>query len=330
MDRRDFLAVGTVAPLVAMSLDVSSVMAGETFTSVEAAGDLHRLQGEYMGVVGTLDGTWGAQVIATSDKTLEVHLLKGGLPGDGFNSKEPTRVCKVDRVESLLAKGKEGDYSVAIDGKTLTVTDGDGKKLGELTKIMRESKTLGMEPPKGAMVLFDGTSAEKFEGGKLIDQKYLGVGCKSKDVFQDHRLHLEFRTPFQPSDSGQGRGNSGVYIQGRYELQVLDSFGLRGENNECGGIYQIASPKLNMCYPPLSWQTYDIDFKTAKFDADGKKTTNSRVTIRHNGVVIHDDLEFPRGTPGGVGGEAPEGGPLYLQDHSNPVVFRNIWVSKPE
>jgi len=252
------------------------------------------------------------------------------LPGDGFNSKEPTRVCRVDRVESSLAKGKEGDYSVAIDGKTLTVTDGDGKKLGELTKIIRESKTLGMEPPKGALVLFDGTSAEKFEGGKLIDQKYLGVGCKSKDVFQDHRLHLEFRTPFQPSDSGQGRGNSGVYIQGRYELQVLDSFGLRGENNECGGIYQIASPKLNMCYPPLSWQTYDIDFKTAKFDADGKKTTNSRVTIRHNGVVIHDDLEFPRGTPGGVGGEAPEGGPLYLQDHSNPVVFRNIWVSKPE
>jgi len=155
----------------------------------------------------------------------------------------------------------------------------------------------------------------------------LGVGCKSKDVFQDHRLHLEFRTPFQPSDSGQGRGNSGVYIQGRYELQVLDSFGLRGENNECGGIYQIASPKLNMCYPPLSWQTYDIDFKSAKYDADGKKTTNARVTIRHNGVVIHDDLEFPRGTPGGVGGEAPEGGPLYLQDHSNPVVFRNIWVS---
>ncbi|MBU6387666.1 MAG: DUF1080 domain-containing protein, partial [Planctomycetes bacterium] len=262
--------------------------------------------------------------------TLEVHLLKGGLPGDGFNSKEPTRICKVDRVQNALATGKEGDYSVSIDGKTLKVTDSEGNKLGELTKVIRESKTLGLEPPKEALVLFDGSNVEKFEGGKLVDGKYLGVGCKSKDVFQDHRLHLEFRTPFQPSDSGQGRGNSGVYIQGRYELQVLDSFGLRGENNECGGIYQIASPKLNMCYPPLSWQTYDIDFKSAKYDADGKKTTNARVTIRHNGVVIHDDLEFPRGTPGGVGGEAPQGGPLYLQDHSNPVVYRNIWVSKLE
>jgi hypothetical protein len=330
MDRRKFLAVGTLTPVVAMSLNASDLIAAETFTSIEAAGDLYRLQGEYMGVVGATDGTWGAQVIATSDKTLEVHLLKGGLPGDGFNSKEPTRICKVDRVQNALATGKEGDYSVSIDGKTLKVTDSEGNKLGELTKVIRESKTLGMEPPKEALVLFDGSNVERFEGGKLVDGKYLGVGCKSKDVFQDHRLHLEFRTPFQPSDSGQGRGNSGVYIQGRYELQVLDSFGLRGENNECGGIYQIASPKLNMCYPPLSWQTYDIDFKSAKYDADGKKTTNARVTIRHNGVVIHDDLEFPRGTPGGVGGEAPQGGPLYLQDHSNPVVYRNIWVSKLE
>jgi hypothetical protein len=229
-----------------------------------------------------------------------------------------------------LAKGKGSDYGVSLDGKTLTVTNAEGKVLGELTKVVRESKTLGMEPPKGALVLFDGTTTDRFEGGKLVEEKYLGVGCKSKDAFGDHRLHLEFRTPFQPSDSGQGRGNSGVYIQGRYELQVLDSFGLRGENNECGGIYQIASPSLNMCYPPLSWQTYDIDFKSAKYGADGKKTSNARVTIRHNGVVIHDDLEFPRGTPGGVGDEAPAEGPLYLQDHSNPVVFRNIWVSKSE
>ena len=201
-----------------------------------------------------------------------------------------------------------------------------GNKVGSLTKILRESKTLGMEPPKGASVLFDGANADQFEGGKIVDSKYLGVGCKSTERFQSHRLHLEFQTPFQPSDSGQGRGNSGVYIQGRYELQVLDSFGLLGENNECGGIYQIANPRLNMCYPPLSWQTYDIVFKAAKFDNDGKKTKNARVTIHHNGVLIHDDLELPRGTPGGVSDEVPEPGPLYLQDHSNPVRFRNIWV----
>ena len=331
MDRRRFLAVGAGVPFVAGSLGITGdLFAVETYTSIAQAGDLYRLQGEYLGVVESLDGTWGAQVIATGEKALEVHLLKGGLPGDGFKSKEPTRVCKVERLESSLAKGKGSDYGVSLDGKTLTVTNAEGKVLGELTKVVRESKTLGMEPPKGALVLFDGTTIDRFEGGKLVEEKYLGVGCKSKDAFGDHRLHLEFRIPFQPSDSGQGRGNSGVYIQGRYELQVLDSFGLRGENNECGGIYQIASPSLNMCYPPLSWQTYDIDFKSAKYGADGKKTSNARVTIRHNGVVIHDDLEFPRGTPGGVGDEAPAEGPLYLQDHSNPVVFRNIWVSKSE
>jgi hypothetical protein len=85
-----------------------------------------------------------------------------------------------------------------------------------------------------------------------------------------------------------------------------------------------------MCYPPLSWQTYDIVFKAAKFDAEGKKTNNARVTIHHNGVLIHDDLELPRETPGGVSGEIPEPGPLYIQDHSNPVRFRNIWVAMAE
>jgi hypothetical protein len=94
----------------------------------------------------------------------------------------------------------------------------------------------------------------------------------------------------------------------------------------------IAQPRLNMCYPPLSWQTYDIDFTAPKFGDDGKKTSNARVTIRHNGVLIHDDLEFPRETPGGTSGEIKEGGPLYLQDHGNPVAFRNIWIvaDKPE
>ena len=128
-----------------------------------------------------------------------------------------------------------------------------------------------------------------------------------------------------PTARGQGRGSSGVYIQSRYECQVLDSFGLESEDNECGGIYSIAKPTINMCFPPLSWQTYDIDFTAAKFDDEDNKTENARVTIKHNGVVIHDDLELTHGTPGRLP-EGTEPEPVFLQDHGNPVVFRNIWV----
>ena len=195
-----------------------------------------------------------------------------------------------------------------------------------MKKVERKSDTLGAKPPKGALVLFDGSSAEKFRDGKLVDGKWLGAtNCESKKKLGDHHLHIEFRTPFMPKSSGQGRGNSGVYMQSRYELQVLDSFGLEGKNNECGGIYSISEPIVNMCLPPLAWQTYDIDFTAAKYDADGKKTKNARATIKHNGFVIHDDLELTHGTPGRHG-EGPGPDSLFLQNHSNPVVFRNIWV----
>jgi hypothetical protein len=147
----------------------------------------------------------------------------------------------------------------------------------------------------------------------------------SKRTFGDHFLHIEFRTPFMPASRGQARGNSGVYVQGRYEVQVLDSFGLEGKDNECGGIYRLAAPRVNMCFPPLAWQTYDIDFVAARYDAAGKKVANARITVKHNGVTIHDNLELPSATPG-YKPEGPEKLGLFLQNHGNPVVFRNIWV----
>jgi hypothetical protein len=141
----------------------------------------------------------------------------------------------------------------------------------------------------------------------------------------ERTLHLEFRVPYQPQDRGQGRGNSGCYVQGRYEVQILDSFGLDSKDNDCGGIYSVSAPALNMSYPPLAWQTYDIDFVAARYDAQGQLIAAPRITVRHNGVVIHRDVELKKVTPGGVEADGPGPGPLHLQDHGNPVRFRNIW-----
>lgn len=209
----------------------------------------------------------------------------------------------------------------------------------ELHKTQRVSPELGKRAPAGAVVLFDGKNLDQWQtregnpsGWKVLTngvvQVVKGGDIVSKEKFSDFQLHLEFRTPYMPRDFGQGRGNSGVYLQSRYETQVLDSYGLEGLDNECGGFYQISRPIVNMCAPPLQWQSYDITFHQAKLGADGKKTANARVTVIHNGVKIHDNFELPHVTPGGMNNKEGEPAPLLLQDHGNPVQYRNIWVKR--
>ena len=136
--------------------------------------------------------------------------------------------------------------------------------------------------------------------------------------------------PYLPQKTGQARGNSGVYVQGRYEVQVLDSYGLQSQNNDCGAIYGVAAPKENACKAPTVWQSYDIDF-TAPVFKDGKKVEPARMTVRHNGVLIHDNVAIPvDNTTAGLGGDPSQPGPLMLQDHGNPVQFRNVWVVPAE
>jgi hypothetical protein len=265
-------------------------------------------------------------VIAEGGGKFTARFLHGGLPGAGW-----------DGVTEIKAQAKTEGGKAVINDPEGTAEIGDGKITGKtkdgvaftLLRVERKSPTLGAKPPTGAVVLFDGTSAEAWERGIVTGDHLLSPLAKgnivSKKAFKDFQLHLEFRTPFMPYARGQGRGNSGVYLQDRYECQVLDSFGLKGENNECGGIYQQAAPLVNMCLPPLAWQTYDIDFKAARFGPDGKKTANAVVTIAHNGVKIHDHLELKKESPGGKK-EADTPGPIQLQNHGNPVAFRNIWV----
>ena len=205
-----------------------------------------------------------------------------------------------------------------------------------LTGMERRPPRLGAEPPEKAVVLFDGTGLEAWmhrdgqpAGWKLGEDGGMEVtrgNILTRQSFGDVRIHLEFRTPLMAEARGQARGNSGVYVQGRYEVQVLDSFGLEPMDNGCGGVYRIAPPRVNASLPPLQWQTYEIVFRAPRFDASGSKTANARITVRHNGQVIHLDRELPRLTPGGVSSEESERGPLLLQDHRDPVQYRNIWV----
>jgi hypothetical protein len=191
---------------------------------------------------------------------------------------------------------------------------------------MRKSPTLGEKPPQGATVLFDGTNVDAWEPGKLAEEMLMGVGTRTKQSFGSYKLHLEFRTPYMPFATGQARGNSGMYLHDQYECQILDSFGLDGLDNECGGLYSISKPKLNMCFPPLSWQTYDVEISAPKLDDQGKVLEPAKATIKHNGVIIHENIAM-KVTPGGGRSEKPPGpGPLYLQDHGDPVRFRNIWL----
>src|SRR5262249_48351885 len=204
---------------------------------------------------------------------------------------------------------------VEIAGATIkdgvfTITTVGGTVMGKLSKIARKSPTLGARPPEGAVVLFDGKDAGQFEGGRITNDGLLMQGVTSKKKFKSGTLHLEFRTPYMPQDSGQQRGNSGCYLQGRYEVQILDSFGLEGKDNECGGIYSVRDANINMCYPPLAWQTYDIDYSAAEYDAAGKLTKNARITVRHNGFIVHKDIELPnRNTTAAPVQVGPEPGP---------------------
>lgn len=314
-----------------------------------------KIQGEY---VGAIDGgdKLGAQVIALGKGQFQAVLYPGGLPGAGWDGENKIVMAGAGEGEKATFTPATGErrylagpadqfsatakfppmgqkpYSGTIAaGKLVGKTD-DGKSF-TLEKTERKSPTLGMKPPKEAKVLFDGSNTESFKGGRLDEKTKLlntdGKDILTKDKFNNYTIHIEFMLPYRPDARGQGRGNSGFYQVDHYETQILDSFGLAGKNNECGGFYTKADPNPNMCLPPLTWQTYDIEFTNAVSE-NGKKVKNARATVKHNGVVIHDDVEIS-GPTGGHRGD-PEGtpGPLKLQGHGNPLQYRNIWIIEKE
>ena len=303
--------------LATCAFAATSCAAENVFTDPASAGADFLLQGEYAGE------NCGAQVIALGGGKFRLVGWDSGLPGETPDAK------KNQEIEGVLEGGavhfKNAVWEATVANGELKGAGTDGQKR-TLKRVERKSPTLGATPPSGATVLFDGKTADAWKNGKIDADGNLQCGVVSRQEFGDFTLHVEFRLPFMPAARGQGRGNSGVYLQDRYEVQVLDSFGLKGENNECGGIYTKHKPLVNMCYPPLSWQTYDMDFVAAKWDADGKKLKDANVTVKHNGVLIHDHAEVNSSTTSAGRKDGPGPGPFQIQNHGNPVVFRNIWV----
>jgi len=289
------------------------------------------VQGEYLGQAVLADGSvrkTGAQVIARGEKQFEIYVLENGLPGDDWQRGDG-RIRMRGRREGKVTAVEGDEFSGRIAEGKMTLTRGDGREKIELCRIERKSPTLGAKPPQGAVVLFDGTGVEHFVDAAMSEDGNLMAGTVTKGKFGSYKLHLEFRLSWKPWATGQARSNSGVYVHDCYEIQVLDSFGLEGRDNECGGIYKIKAPDVNMCLPPLVWQTYDIDFTAPEYDSAGRKVSNARLTVCHNGEPIHEDLELPRDTPGRQG-EGPAPRPIHLQGHGNKVQYRNIWLEEKQ
>lgn len=328
MKRRHLLSFLVLALLVPPLCRAAERFAATADPSEAAKDPDFAIQGEYAGMLP--DGKVGVQVVALGDGEFDAVVCVGGLPGDGWDGSKPRESTRAKRAEDGSVTFLKDEWTAVLrDGKIAATNSADPGTVVTLAKVERESPTLGEAPSEGAMVLFDGSeeSAAKHWTKATLDGGLLTEGVSTSGEFGDFRLHIEFRLPWMPKARGQARGNSGLYLGGRYEVQMLDSFGLAGLDNECGGIYKVAEPRENLCYPPLRWQTYDVDFTAAKFDAAGAKTANARITVRHNGVVIHENLEIP-GPTGGAGKKGEDGpGPIFLQNHGNPVRYRNVWLS---
>jgi hypothetical protein len=295
------------------------------------------------GIQGLYVGTFTAAGESTARPTEARVLGEGGgnfrallTAGEGDKTVPFELSGKLDGGKVALT-GKVGTYDVTgkiADRKLTAEAKGGGKYV--LTYTVSKSPTEGQKSPAGAIILlaysphkapslaeWANNSWEALADGSMVKG---GGDIRTKRGLGDMQLHLEFRCPYLPTKHGQERGNSGVYLMDRYEVQVLDSFGLVPQDNECGGIYKVATPKVNASYPPDVWQTYDITFRAPRFDAQGKKVKNAAVTVVQNGLTIHENVEIPGPTGGAVGGPEAKEAPLRLQDHGNPVRFRNIWA----
>jgi hypothetical protein len=232
---------------------------------------------------------------------------------------------------------------IAAVGLALIAFPASGVLAAGKTRQQEAAKARPGAPPaaKGMIVLFSGKAEElasqwvqrgsdKPAAWKLVEDGMQAQGgdIATKQEFSDFYLHLEFKVAYMPDAHGQERGNSGVGLLGRYEIQILDSYGIKEPGSgDCGAVYDQVGPLFNACKPPREWQTYDIVFRAPRF-ADGKKTENARVTVLQNGILVQNNQDITKMTGIQYDQYKEEGpsGPIILQDHGTPIEFRNVWI----
>ena len=321
---RGALTAGLIC-CVAVTATAQDVDTKLTINSLAEVDEDFHLSGEYQGYIydpsrGRCPA--GVQVVALGNGKFGGMQYACGLPGTGWNRGDRIKL-EGEREGAIARLAGEGTRIEVVNGvATVYLQD---QVAGRLPKVHRMSPTLGQPAPANAYTLFDGYDTSQFKDGELTEDGLLKEGTELLPKFRDFTLHVEYRLPYMPHARGQGRSNSGIYLQSSYEVQVLDSFGLEGAINECGALYEYRQPDQNMCLPPLSWQTYDLTFKSPRFDQDGNKIRNARITVLHNGVAVHNDFEIEHKTGAGKQ-ESPTLWPIKFQDHGNPVRFRNIWL----
>ena len=297
---------------------------------------VEKYTGEYTGTLefDGQDSLGLAQVIAEGRGRYRAVLMR-----EPWKTDPKAQQFRVELTGTIAEDGnvplEGGGWTGTLVGQKTLTAKADQRSF-EGAWSVRRSPTLGAKPPEGAVVLLPFEEGKKPPLDEWSNKKWLTLDTGAMEVrggtmfsvrkFGSATFHVEFRCPYEPTRRGQGRGNSGVYLQKRYEVQVLESFGLRSRGNDCGAIYGVAPPKLNACLPPLAWQTYDIEFTAATVGPDGKVARPPTLTVRHNGVLIHENQTLPGKTTAAAATGLTPTDSLMLQDHGNKVQYRNIWA----
>jgi len=325
------------ANLLRFYLDGIQFALGDIQADMTPSSPVDTLMGEYGGTLalGGVKGPGLGQVIPEGGGKYRVALMRGLWQTD-----PKVKQFRVDLTGQVGDDGRvklkgEGWTGLLVGQKMLSARAENGDTFDGEWRV-RTSPTLGAKPPAGAIVLLPFKEGVKPSLDEWTNKSWKPLESGAMEVgrgtnftvrkFASGRFHVEFRCPYEPTRRGQGRGNSGVYFQKRYEVQVLESFGLRSRSNDCGSIYRVANTRINACLPPLEWQTYDVEFTAAKFGADGKIVRGPKMTVRHNGILTHKDQALPGKTTAAAASGNIDKDSLMLQDHGNKVQYRNIWV----